>query len=63
MADDEIPRKRPERTGKHLCAACLREVSAEEYFGGDFYCEACAEKLDAHPFASTPAPRRKRERK
>jgi len=38
---DEIPRKLYERTGRHYCIRCLKEVSAEEYFRNDFVCEAC----------------------
>jgi hypothetical protein len=49
--------KRPgERTGRHFCASCFKELSAEEYLSGDFYCLECAEKADrgVFPLASTP---------
>ena len=39
---DEIPRKLYERTGRHWCVRCLKEVSVEEYFRNDFACDACA---------------------
>jgi hypothetical protein len=41
--DDDAPRRNlHERTGKHLCIQCMKEVPAEEYFGNDFFCDACA---------------------
>jgi hypothetical protein len=49
--------KRPgERSGRHFCAACFKEITAEEYLTGDFYCLECAEKADRgeYPLASTP---------
>ena len=42
LAMDEIPRKLYERTGRHWCVRCLKEVSVEEYFRNDFACDACA---------------------
>lgn len=55
---EKTPRKLPERTGKHYCAGCLKEISAEEYFGGDYYCAECAAKDSAFPLASTPEAKR-----
>ena len=52
-----MSRKRgDERSGRHFCASCFKEMSAEEYFAGDFYCVDCAEKADRgeYPLASTP---------
>jgi hypothetical protein len=54
MIDDEVPRKRSERTGRHFCTSCLKELAAEEYFAGDFYCADCAAKSDHYPLATTP---------
>lgn len=30
-----------ERTHVHICIVCLHEVPAEEYFAGDYVCNAC----------------------
>jgi hypothetical protein len=58
--DDPTPRKLTERTGRHLCLRCLREVPADEYFRNDQICDACAAK-DEYPLKSTPeAPRDER---
>lgn len=54
--DEQTPRGLSERTGKHFCVTCLKQVGAEEYFRNDQICDACAEK-DEYPFASTPDPR------
>ena len=43
-----------ERTGKHKCVQCLREVPAEEYLANDFLCNECAAK-EEYPLASTPS--------
>jgi len=51
--DAPTPRKLAERTGRHLCVRCLREVPAEEYFRNDQICDACAE-TDEYPLKSTP---------
>ena len=42
MQDDETPRQLPERTGCHKCIHCMAEVSDEEYFRNDFFCDVCA---------------------
>ncbi|MEO6325668.1 MAG: hypothetical protein ABIQ65_13685 [Thermoanaerobaculia bacterium] len=52
--DDEIARRLPERTGRHRCASCLAEVAIEEYFDGDFFCAACAQRAGEYPLATTP---------
>jgi CRISPR/Cas system-associated protein Cas10 (large subunit of type III CRISPR-Cas system) len=60
--DDSTPRQLNERTGKHYCIVCLREVATEEYFRNDQICDACAEK-DEYPLASTPEERVKGEKR
>lgn len=52
--DERTPRKLPERTGKHYCANCLKELPAEEYFAGDFFCSDCAARAQSYPLATTP---------
>ena len=57
---DDLPRGTVnERTGKHVCVRCLREVESEEYFRNDHLCDRCAEEGD-YPLASTPAPKQKK---
>jgi len=51
--EDSPPRQLNERTGRHYCIVCLKEVPAEEYFRNDQICDVCAEK-DEYPLASTP---------
>jgi len=45
--DEPTPRNLPERTGKHLCIRCLREVDADTYQRNDMLCEECAAIEDA----------------
>jgi len=59
MLDDFTRRNLGERTGKHVCVRCLREVESEEYFRNDHLCDKCASEGD-YPLASTPAPKRKK---
>ena len=59
--DDAPPRKMNERTGRHYCIICLKEVAAEEYFRNDHICDSCAEK-DEYPLASTPEPKKDEKR-
>ena len=47
MQDEETPRQLPERTGRHRCINCLADVSDEEYFRNDFFCDACASLDDS----------------
>jgi hypothetical protein len=54
MSLETPPRKQPERTGRHFCSHCLKEISSDEYFRGDFYCQECAENDQAFPLATTP---------
>lgn len=57
---DDVPRHNlSERTGKHVCVRCLREVETEEYFRNDHLCDKCAAEGD-YPLASTPEPKRKK---
>ena len=42
MLDEETPRNLSERTGKHRCIRCLREVPDEKYFANDHVCDECA---------------------
>jgi len=45
--NDERPRRKlNERTGKHYCIECLKEVPAEEYFRNDHVCDDCGEKKE-----------------
>lgn len=32
----------------------MKEVAAEEYFAGDFYCAECAARAEEYPLATTP---------
>ena len=54
MNEESVPRRRPERTGKHVCIHCLRKTSAEDYFEFDFHCRECAGRSNEFPLASTP---------
>ncbi|HKB81371.1 MAG TPA: hypothetical protein VKH35_16805 [Thermoanaerobaculia bacterium] len=45
MDPDVIPRKLNERSERHRCIRCLREVEQEEYFHNDFVCDECAAAL------------------
>jgi hypothetical protein len=42
MQDEPTPRNLSERTGKHYCIQCLREVPADEYLRNDMLCDECA---------------------
>ena len=39
--DEEPPRRLKERTEKHYCVRCLREVEKDEYLENDFLCDEC----------------------
>jgi len=43
MLDEETPRLLVERTGRHLCVRCLREVPVDEFLRNDHLCDPCAE--------------------
>jgi hypothetical protein len=58
--EDPTPRNLQERTGRHVCIRCLREVPADEYFRNDYLCDQCAES-DEYPLASTPDEKKKDE--
>ncbi|HVR43979.1 MAG TPA: hypothetical protein VMS56_11120 [Thermoanaerobaculia bacterium] len=53
MNGEDVPRRLPERTGRHHCVSCLAETPAEEYFRNDHVCEAC-NSGSGYPLASTP---------
>ena len=44
MHDEPPPRNLPDRTGKHYCIRCLKEVAADEYLRNDFECDDCARR-------------------
>jgi hypothetical protein len=44
--DEEPPRRLKERTEKHYCVRCLREVEKDEYLENDFLCDECAAVVD-----------------
>ena len=47
MKEDRHYRPLPkERTGKHYCIECLKEVPAEDYFRNDHVCNECGEKKE-----------------
>lgn len=54
FSDDATPRHLKERTEKHYCIKCLREIPAEEYFRNDFVCDQCSEIVEKYPLQSTP---------
>ena len=52
--DDDTRQPLRERTGKHVCIRCMKQIDAEEYFGNDFFCDACAAEDQSFPLESTP---------
>jgi rRNA maturation endonuclease Nob1 len=47
VVHDDRPRRTPkERTGKHYCIECLKEVPAEDYFRNDHVCDDCGRKKE-----------------
>ena len=42
MDPEALPRQLKEKTEKHYCVKCLREVEREEYLANDFLCDQCA---------------------
>ena len=60
MQDEPVPRNLPERTGRHYCIQCLAEVPADEYFGNDCLCDACARQEEVYPLQSTPEEKKER---
>ena len=59
MLDGAPRRNMNERTGRHVCVRCLREVATDEYLRNDHLCDKCAAEGD-YPLASTPATKRKK---
>jgi hypothetical protein len=47
VQDEETPRQLQERTGRHRCINCLADISDEEYFRNDFFCDTCAAQAAA----------------
>jgi len=39
---DSVPRQLREKSEKHYCVKCLREVERDEYLENDFLCDKCA---------------------
>jgi len=56
---EPTPRNLPERTGKHYCIQCLREVVWDEYLRNDMLCDLCAQQED-DPLPSTPQEKKER---
>jgi hypothetical protein len=54
MSEEGPPRLLPERTGRHFCIHCLKQISATEYFEGDLVCRDCSVTMENYPLASTP---------
>lgn len=54
---DEAPRNKQERTGRHRCIRCLADTPADEFMRNDHLCDACAADGD-YPLASTPEPKK-----
>ena len=46
MNDDRPRRPLNERTGKHYCIECLKEVPADDYFRNDHVCNECGAKKE-----------------
>ena len=42
--DERTPRLLPERTGRHICTLCMREVDGRVYLANDHVCEDCARR-------------------
>ena len=43
------PRRLKERTEKHYCVRCLKEVPREEYLENDFLCDECVSAEEKPP--------------
>ena len=43
MEPEALPRQLKEKSEKHYCVRCLREVERDEYFDNDFLCDSCAD--------------------
>ena len=46
MEADSVPRQLREKSEKHYCVKCLREVERDEYLENDFLCDQCVAELD-----------------
>jgi rRNA maturation endonuclease Nob1 len=47
MPSDRLPRNLNERTGKHYCITCRKEIPAEELLRNDHVCDECGRKAEA----------------
>lgn len=54
MSQDEIAKLLRERTGRHICIGCLRDIAADEFFRNDHMCDACSSGDSSYPLASSP---------
>jgi len=54
MNQDETAKLLRERTGRHICVGCLRDVAADEFFRNDHMCDRCANGDSSYPLASSP---------
>lgn len=54
MSQDEIAKLLRERTGRHICIGCLRDVTADEFFRNDHMCDRCVNADSPYPLASSP---------
>jgi len=54
MSQDEIAKLLRERTGRHICIGCLRDVAADEFFRNDHMCDLCVNTDSSYPLASSP---------
>lgn len=54
MSQDEIAKLLRERTGRHICIGCLKDIAAEEFFRNDHMCDACSSGEGSYPLASSP---------
>lgn len=53
--NDDRPRVPPkERTGKHICIECLKEVPADDYFRNDHVCNECGQKKEEQKQDDSP---------
>ena len=46
MEPDAVPKQLKEKSEKHYCVRCLREVANDEYFDNDFLCDACVDLVE-----------------
>lgn len=54
MSQDEIAKLLRERTGRHICIGCLKDIAADEFFRNDHMCDTCSSGDRSYPLASSP---------